>query len=361
MNFREFKDQYQKEPVVEFGGEVARSEPAVTVKVVTYNHAGYIAECLDSILRQKTDFCYQVLIAEDESSDGTREICRTYAERYPDRVRLLLNSRKNNISVNGKPTGFFNSVYANFCITSPYIAMIEGDDYWTDDYSLQKRYDFLQYNRDYSMCYHSCRYYDMYKGEFLARVFPAFENDKSIPKNKMILTGMPTSTVMLRNGLVENFEEGMKDIICGDVILRGKLCQYGKSMYLSDIKPSVYRLHAGGIHSTLTVKQKYEDIIAARLYLLNYYEHKQWDPKPIHESLSHNYWFQLVTIAKSNKQFSTRSLRNSYRHSKKGVTTFSTIVCQNFLMPLIKNKLKVVNRYLAFILSALLTCISILF
>jgi glycosyltransferase involved in cell wall biosynthesis len=75
--------------------------PEVSVIVVTYQHANYLRECLDSILDQKTDFEFEIILGEDESNDGTREICIEYAERFKDRIRLFLRSRKDVIYIHG--------------------------------------------------------------------------------------------------------------------------------------------------------------------------------------------------------------------------------------------------------------------
>src|SRR5699024_5534697 len=110
MNFEEFKTKYEHKPVEEYPNAVT-NKPVVSVCVQTYNHAPYIKECLDGILMQKTDFPIEVLLGEDASTDGTREICLEYAQKYPEKIRLFLHHRENNIKINGNPTGRFNSLY----------------------------------------------------------------------------------------------------------------------------------------------------------------------------------------------------------------------------------------------------------
>src|SRR5690606_4409195 len=114
--------------------------PVVSVCVQTYQHAPYIRECLDSILMQKTDFPFEILLGEDESSDGTREICIEYAEKFPDKIKLFLHRRENNIQIFGYPTGRFNFLTNLYSSNGKYIAICEGDDYWTDSDKLQKQY-----------------------------------------------------------------------------------------------------------------------------------------------------------------------------------------------------------------------------
>ena len=99
MNFEEFRNKYQKVPVDEYPNTVLKDipKPMVSCRVSTYMHAPYIKQCLDGVLMQKTEFPFEIVIGEDESNDGTREICIEYAQKYPDKIRLFLHSRENNI------------------------------------------------------------------------------------------------------------------------------------------------------------------------------------------------------------------------------------------------------------------------
>ena len=98
MTFQEFKNQYQKASVEQFSCDIV-GDLRVSVCVQTYQHKEYIRDCLESILVQKTSFNFEILIGEDDSSDGTREICLEYAKRYPNKIRLILHDRKNNIKI----------------------------------------------------------------------------------------------------------------------------------------------------------------------------------------------------------------------------------------------------------------------
>lgn len=103
---------------------------------------------------QKTDFPFEILLGEDASTDGTREICIEYANKYPDRIRLFLPDRRNNIAVLGKATGRFNILYNVFSARGRYIALCEGDDYWTDPLKLQKQFLFIRNDKSIAMCAH---------------------------------------------------------------------------------------------------------------------------------------------------------------------------------------------------------------
>src|SRR5690606_33338178 len=115
---------------------VQQAQPRVSVVVVTYQHARFIAKCLDCILDQKTNFPIEILVGEDESTDGTRGICQKYSQTHPDHIRLFLRSRKDVIHIMGKPTGRANFLGLLSEANGKYVAFCEGDDYWTDPLKL---------------------------------------------------------------------------------------------------------------------------------------------------------------------------------------------------------------------------------
>lgn len=111
---------------------------AVTVCCITYKHEEFIRDALDSFLMQKTNFKYKVFVGEDCGPDGTADIVREYAEKYPDIIVPFL--REQNMGAQANLIDLCNHA------TSPYIAFCEGDDYWMDEYKLQKQYDYMQAN-----------------------------------------------------------------------------------------------------------------------------------------------------------------------------------------------------------------------
>ena len=109
----------------------------VTVVTVTYNHKDYIKQCLESLVCQKTNFRYQILVGDDCSTDGTTDIVREFAKRYPNLIVPIIR-RKNVGSVNN-----FGSLCQRAINESDFIAFCDGDDYWIDEHKLQKQYEFL--------------------------------------------------------------------------------------------------------------------------------------------------------------------------------------------------------------------------
>jgi glycosyltransferase involved in cell wall biosynthesis len=129
--------------------------PLVCVSVVTYNHSKYIKECIDSILMQETSFPFEILIGDDGSTDGTTEICKEYAEKHPDKIRLFIRDRKYSHYI--RDDGFdliLNGHLQRLQSRGKYHAICEGDDFWTDPLKLQKQVDFLEQNEEYSFSSH---------------------------------------------------------------------------------------------------------------------------------------------------------------------------------------------------------------
>lgn len=162
--FEKFVNKHQKKEVLEVPISIKR-KPLVSVIVMAYNHELFIEQCLNSILTQKTSFDYEIILGEDESSDGTRELCKKIAASHPDKIRLFLHARENNIIISGKPTGQFNFLYSLFNTRGKYIALCDGDDYWTDPLKLQKQVDFLENHLKYSLVCGGFSSYDWQKKE----------------------------------------------------------------------------------------------------------------------------------------------------------------------------------------------------
>ena len=119
--------------------------PLVSVCIITYNHAPYIAQTLDSVLAQKTDFPFEIVIGEDISPDNTLAICKEYEAKYPHIIRVL-DTEKNM----GVVPNFIRTAKA---CEGKYIAVLEGDDYWIDAYKLQKQAEILEEEDLCVMCF----------------------------------------------------------------------------------------------------------------------------------------------------------------------------------------------------------------
>ncbi len=248
LGYSDFLEKYQKKEVIEYSNEVTK-RVLVSVIVTTYNHSLFISECLDNILAQHTNFDFEVIIGDDESNDGCRLICTNYAKANNSKIRLLLHARRNNININGLPTGRFNFIYNAYSARGKYIALCDGDDYWTDPNKLQKQVDFLELNQDYSMTYSDCNL--LKEGIHLGTKLEA-KNKKDWNYNELLrFPTLPTCTVLFRN-IPEVFLSFYKhlNVTNGDALLFALLGKYGKAKYL-EIEGCVYRQHKTGIYSNL--------------------------------------------------------------------------------------------------------------
>lgn len=126
--------------------EVAKMCPLVSIVCATYNQERYIAQCLDGLLMQKTDFEYEVIVNDDASTDSTPDIIREYESRYD---RLIGIYQERNLWSQGYSV--FRTVLCPR-IKGKYVAICEGDDYWTDPLKLQKQVDYMETHPEVSVC-----------------------------------------------------------------------------------------------------------------------------------------------------------------------------------------------------------------
>lgn len=170
----------------------------VSVICLTYNHEKHIARALDGFVNQKTNFDFEVLVHDDCSTDGTAEIIRDYAQRYPDIIKPILQT------VNQYSQG----IWIDRDIVAPlakgrYVAYCEGDDYWSDPNKLQKQYDFLSANPSYSACAHKTVFHNMGTGEDY--LVPSIKKDRDYSLEEITMVGgslFGTNSFMVRRELV---------------------------------------------------------------------------------------------------------------------------------------------------------------
>lgn len=258
---------------VEYSGSdkpVNRTQPLVSVRIITYNHKQFIGECVESVLMQKTDFPVEILIGEDDSTDGTKEIVKEYAEKYPDRIRLFLRSSQNKIVIDGIKTGRFNFIETIKSCRGKFIAMLDGDDSWTDPLKLQKQADFLQRNPDYVVCLHDATLVDG-EGKTLRESVLKKELKRDITALELSKgSEIITSTICFRN-VINSFPEEFYKVMNGDVFITSLLGKYGKGKYMPEIRPARYRLHGNSMYSSLSSAKALDFSINTRIQISHYY------------------------------------------------------------------------------------------
>jgi len=231
------------------------NEILVSVFCTTYNHEAYIKEAIEGFLIQKTTFPIEVIIHDDASTDKTAEIVRSYAEQYPDKIVAIL--QKNNQFTNGI------DVYKAFIwprARGKYIALCEGDDYWTDPYKLQKQVDFLEKNRSFTFCVHRYKRYYCNQKTYADDLFPelfldinGIVIDKSI-YSKYWLT-QPLTALIRRDSLSEVFLLVSHFNYFRDFHLFYLLLNNGNG-FCMNFNGGVYNIHDGGIQAGLPIKKQ---------------------------------------------------------------------------------------------------------
>jgi glycosyltransferase involved in cell wall biosynthesis len=231
---------------------VNQLKPVVSVVVSTYQHKPFIRECITSILNQETDFQYEILIGEDGSNDGTREICKELADLHPERIRLFLRDRNTSqfYDSDGNYVARFNVNWLRKSSRGDFIALCEGDDYWIDPNKLQKQVEALQNHTDCSFCFHPAKieYFDLNKENKITGFH--FQQVEKIEIGDMIVGGghyCPTASVMF------NKEVNTKILASTYIHLFPVIDYYvqvlaltqGRGLYLPDVM-SVYRFGVPG-------------------------------------------------------------------------------------------------------------------
>lgn len=188
------------------GISVQNSLIKVSVICLTYNHEKHIARTLDGFVNQKTDFAFEVLVHDDCSTDGTADIVRDYAEKYPDIIKPILQAENQ----------YSKGVWIDRDIVAPkakgdYVAFCEGDDYWCDMDKLQKQYDFLSAHPEYSACVHKTVFHNLSTGKDV--LVPNIDADRDYSLEEIVLAGggiFGTNSAMMRTEISRDMPESFR-------------------------------------------------------------------------------------------------------------------------------------------------------
>lgn len=220
-------------------------KPLLSVCVRTYNQKDYITEGLDSIFAQRTSFDFEVIVSDDCSKDGTVEILKQYQQLYPKKLRLILGEK--NV---GGTANFRRVIVAS---NAKYLAFLDGDDYYTDIYKLQKQVDFLEKNAEYSACFHNVynQVGDKFVSLFLPLDFKSVHTAEDVISKKWFL---PIHSVVMRRDYV--FFPDWYDTVKSnqDYVVNLSVAMRGPYYYFPDVM-AVYRHHDNNI------SRQYSDLI----------------------------------------------------------------------------------------------------
>lgn len=240
--------------------------PLLSVCLITYNHGPYINEAMDSIIMQQVNFAWEIIIADDFSTDSTREIILDYKNKYPNLIRLIFQEK--NV---GPAKNWLDLKYAS---KAKYIAYLEGDDYWTDKNKLQKQVDLLESNSQYSISCHNAVKINS-KGETDHQfVLPASEQRDHSAEEMMKGQWILSCTICYRNVLGRLPEEIFRTPN-GDFFLTVLLGEHGACKFQSDISPSHYRIHEGGTWSNIKQVKQWMNQAQTYHHISKYFDRKK--------------------------------------------------------------------------------------
>lgn len=286
--------------------------PLVSVCLITYNHEKYIAQAIESALMQQTAFKYEIIIGEDCSTDDTRAIVRCYADQHPERISALLPERNQGAHINFIAT-------LNEC-EGRYIAILEGDDYWTDPNKLQKQVDYLTQNPDCSMCAHPVYFiYENSSAPPLVSGYPPKRKEKYTLKDIARLSFTATGSVMIRNSLVTEFPHWYYELAMGDWPFFLMVAQYGDIGFIDEVL-GAYRIHEKGYWTGMMAIEKKKRIINAIDTMDEYLKYKYHG-----EMMSTRYTFMYGIASLYERQHDIKNARQYFVDSLKYMHYYSLV------------------------------------
>jgi glycosyltransferase involved in cell wall biosynthesis len=261
----------------------------LSILILAYNHERFITQALDSVLMQQVDFDYEIVIGEDCSTDNTRDILIGYQQEHPEKIRLLLPE---------KNLGMHDNFIQTFkACRGTYIALLEGDDYWTSPDKLQKQVDFLDTHTDYTICFHNALILDL-DGSTMSPF--STEKNKNVFTLEDILSSnmIPTASIMFRQGLIHEFPKWIYDVDLVDWTLQVFLAQHGNIGYIDEFL-SVYRKHPEGNWSRKSSLEATKELTKLFQYFIKYLHLDSKNQRKVRVNLS-KYYVELVIFYKQD-------------------------------------------------------------
>ncbi|WP_320052896.1 glycosyltransferase [uncultured Acetobacteroides sp.] len=213
--------------------------------MITYNHEPYIAQAIEGVLMQKTDFPIEIIIGEDCSTDNTRVIVKEYAEKYPNIIVAQLPDKNRGMKQN------FEAVLHS--AKGKYIALCEGDDYWIDSMKLQIQISYLEEN---STCFLCCHNSEVLLDDNRKKIFSRIKKSRILTEKELINNWIiPTCSIVIRNGNWLNFPSWSKQIYSSDQLLILMAMNMGDVFFINR-NMAVYRffINTGSMSSKMKNK-----------------------------------------------------------------------------------------------------------
>jgi glycosyltransferase involved in cell wall biosynthesis len=249
----------------------AESNIIVSISCTTFNHGPFIRRCLEGFLMQETNFEFEILVHDDASTDQTQEVIKEMERSNPTRIKSILQTENQYSKGERGMMMRFNFPRAR----GKYIAICEGDDYWTDPLKLQKQVDFLENNPDYVLCFHDVDVLmpdGEVKHDFITKVPEKSEELATLAKSGNYIH---TPSVIFRNR-VQNMPDYTVKATIGDYFLYCFLGQFGKFKHLQE-SMAVYRYGVGVWSQQSEFKRHFYTHITNALLAKYYYEIQRKD------------------------------------------------------------------------------------
>jgi glycosyltransferase involved in cell wall biosynthesis len=274
-------------------------ETLLSVCLITYNHKDFIRQAIDSVLMQKVNFSWELIIADDCSTDGTRDIVIEYKNKYPDFIKLILQEK--NVGPAQNWTDLISTP------KSKYIAYFEGDDYWTDSHKLQKQVDFLSKNLDYSIT--SGNTYIINKNnKIVSRSNESSKDVSIIDQINTNIFGQMSCTILFRSKCLNPTNITLlQEAPFGDWGLSLLCLKHGKGKIINDTL-GCYRVHNKGLWNGLTVENQFLKILHMYDFIIKMF------PEYYHEATvsRDKYLIKILNKHQKNKSYIKKILNKFF-------------------------------------------------
>lgn len=212
----------------------------LSIRCFVYNQEPYLRQCLDGFVMQKTSFAFEAIVHDDASTDKSAEIIREYAEKYPEIIKPIYETENQYSKHDGSLRRIMDSAISS---SSKYVAICEGDDYWTDPYKLQKQVDFLEAHPECTMVCNRTKRYSEKDKHFIEDSF-CLEKDGFLDTKDIIRKGglyISTCSIIYRKSLLVDYPIYCRKCHVGDYPLQIMAAMKGRMYYYNDAM-SVYRV-----------------------------------------------------------------------------------------------------------------------
>ena len=239
-------------------------KPVVSIAMITYNHEEFIEQSINGVLMQECNFEIELLISNDNSPDNTDSVIKKILKNHPKANLIKYINRTENV---GMMPNFISTLTQ---CTGKFIALCEGDDYWTDPLKLQKQFDFLESNYDYSMICHNAKIiYEGIDKEPISFNKKKVECDINI--NEIITQwAIPTASIFLRNEIINPLPTWFSEIYSGDFTIALLCANTGKIKFLPETM-SIYRVNYSGTSASAVYKDQGIFVFKEHVKLMKYF------------------------------------------------------------------------------------------